>query len=91
MTRWYRAPEVILLQQYNQKIDVWSLGCILAELIRFTVGYRDHSPIRYLFMGGSCFPISPYGEDGLVDKNDQIMKIVEVVDPDLSPGTDMSV
>lgn len=34
-TRWYRAPEIILSwPQYNAKIDVWSVGCILAELIR---------------------------------------------------------
>lgn len=34
-TRWYRAPEVILSwAQYTGAIDVWSVGCILAELIR---------------------------------------------------------
>ena len=34
-TRWYRAPEVILSwKQYTASIDVWSVGCILAELIR---------------------------------------------------------
>lgn len=34
-TRWYRAPEVILsTRQYSAAIDVWSVGCILAELIR---------------------------------------------------------
>ena len=34
-TRWYRAPEVILSwRQYTASIDVWSVGCILAELIR---------------------------------------------------------
>lgn len=34
-TRWYRAPEVILSwAQYTAAIDVWSVGCILAEMIR---------------------------------------------------------
>jgi serine/threonine protein kinase len=34
-TRWYRAPEVILsAKTYTGAIDVWSVGCILAELIR---------------------------------------------------------
>ena len=33
-TRWYRAPEVILSwKKYTSAIDVWSVGCILAELI----------------------------------------------------------
>lgn len=34
-TRWYRAPEVILsVKKYTGAIDVWSVGCILAELYR---------------------------------------------------------
>ena len=33
VTRWYRAPEVMCsVQEYDHKIDVWSTGCILAEL-----------------------------------------------------------
>jgi mitogen-activated protein kinase 1/3 len=34
VTRWYRAPEVILnASEYTKAIDVWSVGCILAELL----------------------------------------------------------
>ncbi len=33
-TRWYRAPEVMLtFKQYTTAIDVWSLGCVLAEML----------------------------------------------------------
>ena len=33
-TRWYRAPEIILLNPYyDNKVDIWSLGCIFAELL----------------------------------------------------------
>ncbi|CDK24603.1 unnamed protein product [Kuraishia capsulata CBS 1993] len=33
-TRWYRAPEIMLtFQEYTTAIDVWSVGCILAEMI----------------------------------------------------------
>jgi mitogen-activated protein kinase 1/3 len=33
-TRWYRAPEVILSRKrYTKAVDMWSVGCILAELI----------------------------------------------------------
>lgn len=32
-TRWYRAPEILLgSRAYCQQVDVWSAGCILAEL-----------------------------------------------------------
>ena len=32
-SRYYRAPEVLFNLQFNEKIDIWSLGCILGELI----------------------------------------------------------
>uniref|UniRef100_A0A5F9CT14 mitogen-activated protein kinase n=1 Tax=Oryctolagus cuniculus TaxID=9986 RepID=A0A5F9CT14_RABIT len=34
VTRWYRAPEVILSwMHYNQTVDIWSVGCIMAEML----------------------------------------------------------
>ncbi|CAD8212633.1 unnamed protein product [Paramecium octaurelia] len=33
-TRWYRAPEILLgSQHYTKAVDMWSLGCILGEMI----------------------------------------------------------
>ncbi|RSH91975.1 MAP kinase Pmk1 [Saitozyma podzolica] len=33
-TRWYRAPEVMLsFKEYTKLMDVWSVGCILAEML----------------------------------------------------------
>uniref|UniRef100_A0A8C3BLN5 mitogen-activated protein kinase n=1 Tax=Cairina moschata TaxID=8855 RepID=A0A8C3BLN5_CAIMO len=33
-TRWYRAPEIMLnWMHYNQTVDIWSVGCIMAEMI----------------------------------------------------------
>ena len=36
VTRWYRCPELLLApnRPYNESIDLWSIGCILAELLR---------------------------------------------------------
>jgi len=35
VTRWYRAPEIMLaMRAYTKAVDVWAVGCILAELIR---------------------------------------------------------
>ncbi|XP_024232912.1 mitogen-activated protein kinase 12 isoform X1 [Oncorhynchus tshawytscha] len=34
VTRWYRAPEVILnWMHYTQTVDIWSVGCIMAEML----------------------------------------------------------
>ena len=45
VTRWYRAPEILLsCSKYDNKIDVWSAGCIFAEIL----GRRP------LFPGGDC-------------------------------------
>ena len=33
-TRWYRAPEILLgSTKYTKAVDMWSIGCILGELI----------------------------------------------------------
>lgn len=61
VTRWYRSPEIILLEKdYGGAIDVWSVGCILAELLSMikenAPTYQDRQP---LFPGTSCFPLSP--------------------------------
>mmetsp|Transcript_20158 Transcript_20158/g.37494 ORF Transcript_20158/g.37494 Transcript_20158/m.37494 type:complete len:422 (-) Transcript_20158:605-1870(-) len=61
VTRWYRAPELILLErEYTKAIDVWSTGCVIAELCGMlrenAATFMDRSP---LFPGNSCFPLSP--------------------------------
>lgn len=34
VTRWYRAPELLLCcDNYDTSIDIWSVGCIFAELL----------------------------------------------------------
>jgi mitogen-activated protein kinase 1/3 len=61
VTRWYRAPELILLEKdYGAAIDIWSVGCIFAELLSMM---KEHAPTyldrKPLFPGSSCFPLSP--------------------------------
>lgn len=35
VTRWYRAPELLLnISEYTAAIDIWSVGCILMEILR---------------------------------------------------------
>ncbi len=80
VTRWYRAPEVVLMQRdYGYPIDMWSAGCLFAEL----QGLRKENVKHYLdrkplFPGGSCFPLSPMGSGPLATR-DQLGVIVDVL------------
>ena len=61
VTRWYRAPELILMEKdYGAGIDMWSVGCIFGELLSMI---REHVPNclerKPIFPGKSCFPMSP--------------------------------
>lgn len=44
VTRYYRAPEVILGMGYKENVDIWSIGCIFGEMIRGQVMFpgSDH-------------------------------------------------
>jgi len=42
-SRSYRAPEVILGLEYDGRIDVWSLGCVLAEMLTGYVLFQNDS------------------------------------------------
>lgn len=61
VTRWYRAPEVILmLDEYTFAIDIWSVGCIFAELLAMMAeNYATVFERKPLFPGNSCYPLSP--------------------------------
>ncbi|XP_046396974.1 serine/threonine-protein kinase dyf-5-like [Ischnura elegans] len=49
-TRWYRAPEVLLHSTtYGSPIDLWAVGCILAELYTFRALFPGSSEIDQLF------------------------------------------
>uniref|UniRef100_A0ABD2XLF7 non-specific serine/threonine protein kinase n=1 Tax=Trichogramma kaykai TaxID=54128 RepID=A0ABD2XLF7_9HYME len=49
-TRWYRAPEVLLHStSYNSPIDVWAVGCIMAELYTFRPLFPGKSEIDEIF------------------------------------------
>lgn len=39
-SRYYRAPELIFgATEYTTSIDIWSAGCVLAELLLGQVGF----------------------------------------------------
>jgi len=49
VTRWYRAPEVMLSwMRYHTPADMWSVGCIMGEMIRGTPLFTGTDHINQL-------------------------------------------
>lgn len=61
VTLWYRPPELLLgATRYDASIDLWSAGCILAELFAgkpIMTGANEVCP-NTLFLNRVCFQIS---------------------------------
>lgn len=50
-TRWYRAPEIVLgSNKYSKAVDVWSIGCILAELLNGKALFPGKSTLNQVEM-----------------------------------------
>ena len=85
-TRWYRPPEIILLETvYDTSVDMWGLGCVFAELLEMIKENQPNIEKRSaLFPGTSCFPLSPSTnaemdlKNPLTTPNDQLNKILDV-------------
>ena len=72
-SRWYRSPEIILLQpNYDSKFDIWSLGCIFAELCLTRIKNKK----KVLFQGTSCFPLSEMQNKEQSEEKDQLFQIL---------------
>lgn len=47
VTQYYRAPEVLMgCRHYGSAIDIWSVGCIFAELLGRRILFQAQSPIQ---------------------------------------------
>jgi serine/threonine protein kinase len=53
VTLWYRAPELLLGQEdYDSSVDIWSVGCIMCELVNGTplfTGASEYSQLKAIF------------------------------------------
>uniref|UniRef100_A0A8C2FR76 cyclin-dependent kinase n=1 Tax=Cyprinus carpio TaxID=7962 RepID=A0A8C2FR76_CYPCA len=48
VTLWYRAPEVLLQSSYMSSVDLWSAGCVFAELFLLRPLFRGFTEIQQL-------------------------------------------
>ncbi|KDO26577.1 CMGC/MAPK protein kinase [Saprolegnia parasitica CBS 223.65] len=80
VSRFYRAPELILLQDYGHPVDMWSVGCIFGELLNMQQEncrhYQDRKPI---FPGRSCTTLSPTDTSTYTKEMDQLYVIFNTI------------
>ena len=58
-TRWYRAPEILLgSTRYSFAVDMWSMGCILAEMLQGKPIFPGSSTINQVGPTPAC-PVTP--------------------------------
>lgn len=60
-SRYYRAPEIILGLPFNESIDMWSLGCVIAELFLgwpLYPGSSEYDQIRFIIQTQGLPPTS---------------------------------
>jgi len=78
VTRFYRPPEIILLdREYTQKVDLWSAGGTIIELLNCSLNTLDKS-MRQPFKGDGCFPLSP-NENNSPGSMDQLQVILNIM------------
>ncbi len=77
ISRFYRPPEILLLENiYTYSIDIWSLGCILGQML-----LKQLEINHPLIPGDSSYFISPKEIEGNVNlsENDQLILIIQLL------------
>lgn len=62
VTQYYRAPEILMgSRHYSNSIDIWSVGCIFAELLGRRILFQAQSPIQQVGPAHSASQSRPRG------------------------------
>ncbi|KAI2651545.1 Mitogen-activated protein kinase 10 [Labeo rohita] len=85
VTRYYRAPEVILGMGYKENVDIWSVGCIMGEMVRHKILFPGRDCILHhghvvcrLYLWGSYKRNSAVSRDRSYPSHiDQWNKVIE--------------
>ena len=81
MARNYLAPELIISSHYDNKVDIWSAGCILYELATGKVAFDTDEAVREFAWTGNGAP--------LIEREDLDKAIGEMVGRMLNVSSEM--
>eukprot|EP00069_Balaena_mysticetus_P000559 bmy_14623T0 len=95
-TRWYRAPEIMLnWMHYNQTVDIWSVGCIMAELLQGKALFPGNDSAGEQVLGGDptsgvwgpgespCLAVGHFLSQADIDQLKRIMEVVGTPSPEV--------
>jgi mitogen-activated protein kinase kinase kinase len=83
----WMAPEVVKQTSYTRKADIWSLGCLVVEMMTGTHPYPDCSQLQAIFKigGGKAAPTIP---DNASPEARQFLSQTFEIDHNLRPSAD---
>lgn len=71
-TKPYRAPEMVMGERYDYSIDIWSVGCIIYELVTFNILFYYRNPVENLMKAlaiNKHYDITFYKKGSIFSKN----------------------
>ena len=73
VTQYYRAPELLLgSEHYGKPLDMWSIGCIFAELVQGAPLFADACEVGRGFMVTLCKRMLPQPSSTHAQRTDMI-------------------
>ncbi|XP_068730773.1 serine/threonine-protein kinase Nek9-like isoform X4 [Montipora capricornis] len=85
-TPYYMSPEIVQGQKYNQKSDMWALGCVLYEMLTLRKVFDATNPLRLVsdIVKGDYKDIDPQ----YTDEMNNLVKVLLSQNPDDRPDVD---
>src|SRR6185437_8835901 len=82
-TLWYRAPELLLAKKYyDYAIDIWSIGCIFAEILYGDPVFPGKCEKHQIYLYGQIWHFLI--DENVITKTDIHKKLLEII-PDITP------
>lgn len=94
VTRYYRPPELLIMGKYNHAVDMWSVGCIMAEMLLRRPIFRGTNYLSQLTLvletpGLRGFPQSRKDVDVMFEGGHECKHFIkEIIFPQNAPAKD---